>query len=137
MRNEQDRADGKAHGRQRRICKVDVRFTEAEYQQIIKLERALGKNKTELVRMRILKDIALVPIDTAELRLSLDAIALDIKRAGNNINQIARHANTMRPQGAMPSYILQRFDELFERYLKHLKELEVLLRKIARSMAQR
>src|ERR1700761_2133766 len=85
----------------KRIKKIDARFTEEEYRQIEKLEVAFGLKKSDLVRLRLLENSAAMVVNSKELILSLDEIGTELGRAGNNINQLARYANTLRKKGVL------------------------------------
>lgn len=119
-----------------RTRKIDVRFTEAEYQQILELERTLGVNKTDLVRSRVLDELPKVAGNAKVMMAQMEEITLEIRRCGNNINQIARHVNAMNLKGAIPAYIFEHFSGLFERYLDVLKRWESLMRQLIRSLGR-
>ena len=118
-------------------CKpINIRFTEAEYQQIDALEKALGINKTELVRIRVLHNADLTVVNSQELIKYLDAIGAELGRAGNNINQLARHANVMKLKGDLPPVTAEKFNHLMEAYINMQSSLETALRKIIRLMSK-
>jgi hypothetical protein len=116
----------------KRTKKIDVRFTEEEYKIITSLEKALGISKTELLRRRVLNNAAATVINAKHLIGDLDAIGAEMNRVGNNINQLAKHANTMRLKGALSPAIAEYFNGLFSDYLKIQHHLEISLRKIIR-----
>jgi hypothetical protein len=118
----------------KRSKKIDVRFTEEEYEEVIALEVELGISKTELVRMRVLQDAGKIVINSKELLKHLDSIGAEMGRVGNNINQLAKHANTMKLQGALPPSVATKFNDLLEAYIRVQQSLETALRKIIRAM---
>jgi hypothetical protein len=120
----------------RRSKKIDARFTEVEYMLIVDLEKELGVSKTELVRMRMLNNAGNTIINSRELLKHLDNIGAEMGRSGNNINQLAKHANTLRLLGAVPPSVIFKFNELLEDYIRIYKALEVSLRKIIRAMGK-
>src|SRR5438067_1532438 len=85
----------------KRSKKIDARFTEEEYKIILSLEKTLGISKTEVLRRRVLNNAETTVINAKELITSIDNIFADMGRVGNNINQLARHANTLKLQGAL------------------------------------
>lgn len=118
----------------RRSRKIDVRFTEEEFAAILKLELALGIRRTEIIRMRVLKDSGLLVVNAREMIQRLDQIGAELGKAGSNINQLARYANTLNKRGMLSSQVLERFNLLFEQYLVNQKSLDLVLRKIIREM---
>ncbi|RZK42658.1 MAG: plasmid mobilization relaxosome protein MobC [Pedobacter sp.] len=119
----------------RRIKKIDARFTEEEYTQILEMEKQLGISKTELVRLRVLNNAANIVINAAELIGHLDAIGTEMGRAGNNINQLARHANMLAKQGQLSPALIQENNRLLERWVSIQLSMEAALRKLIRKMS--
>ncbi|MEO6850724.1 MAG: plasmid mobilization relaxosome protein MobC [Mucilaginibacter sp.] len=113
---------------------INVRFTEDEYGEIAELERELGISKTELVRMRVLSNAKKTIINSKELIKFLDTAGAEMGRIGNNINQLAKHANTLQLKGALNQDIIANFNKLFEDYILVQQNFEVALRKIIRAM---
>jgi Bacterial mobilisation protein (MobC) len=118
----------------KRSKKIDARFTEDEYKQIVALEVELGISKTEVVRMCVLNDAGKIVINSKELLKQLDSIGAEMGRVGNNINQLAKHANTMKLQGALTPPVAIKFNDLLEAYIRVQQSLETALRKIIRAM---
>lgn len=116
----------------KRTKKIDVRFTEDEYNLISSLEKALGISKTELLRKRVLNNAGATVINAKELIISLDNIFTEMGRVGNNINQLAKHANTQKFQGTISPLIIEQFDTHFLKYLQSQQQLEITLRKVIR-----
>ncbi len=112
--------------------KIDVRFTEDEYNLITSMEKSLGISKTELLRRRVLNDAGATVVNAKNLILSLDNIFAEMARVGNNINQLAKHANTLKLQGAISPLIIEQFDAHFSNYLQLQQQLEISLRKVIR-----
>ena len=113
---------------------INVRFTEDEYKTVSDLEKELAISKTELIRMRILSDAKRTVINSKELIRNLDAIGAEMGRVGNNINQLAKHANTLKLQGALNPLVAEKFNRLFDDYIQVQHMLEAALRKIIRAM---
>jgi hypothetical protein len=113
---------------------INVRFTENEYKEVIDLEKALGISKTELIRMKVLSDARKTVINSKELILHLDRVGAELGRIGNNINQLAKHANILKLQGALNPLIISEFNVLFSDHIKVQQMLEISLRRIIRDM---
>ena len=120
----------------KRSRKVDVRFTEEEYQDLTDLEKELGLSKTEIVRLRVLDKGARGVVNAKELVRLLDAVGAEMGRSGNNINQLARHANTLKLQGNVPPGVAAEFNGLLEQYIAMQQSLESALRTIIRLMGK-
>ena len=71
-------------------------------------------------------------INAKYLIQSLDNIFAEMGRIGNNINQLAKHANTLNLQGALSPLIAEQFNVYFQKYLQLQGELEISLRKVIR-----
>jgi Bacterial mobilisation protein (MobC) len=113
---------------------INVRFTEDEYKDVAALEKELGITKTDLIRMRILSDAKKTVINSRELIKYMDDAGAEMGRIGNNINQLAKHANTLKLQGALNSLVIEHFNRLFEEYIHIQQQFEISLRKIIRAM---
>jgi hypothetical protein len=64
----------------------------------------------------------------------LDTAGAEMGRIGNNINQLAKHANTLKLKGALHQEIITQFNKLFEDYILVQQNFEAALRKIIRAM---
>ncbi len=113
---------------------INVRFTEDEYKDVAELEKQLGITKTDLIRIRVLSDANKIVINSKELIHHLDKVGAELGRIGNNINQLAKQANTLKLQGALNPVTISKFNALFEDYIKVQQLLEISLRKIIRAM---
>lgn len=116
----------------KRCRKIDVRFTEDEYKIILSLENSLGISKTELIRRRTLDKAGSTLVNAKEMIVILDQIFAEMGRIGNNLNQLAKHANTLKLQGALSPLVVTQFDLLLEKYLQIQQQLELSLRKVIR-----
>ena len=85
--------------------------------------------------MRVLHDAKQVVINSKDIIRHLDNIGAEMGRAGNNINQLAKHANSLKLQGAVSPSVAAKFNELLEAYIGMQQALETALRKIIRAMS--
>lgn len=113
---------------------INVRFTEREYEEVSTLEKELGISKTDLIRMRILSDAKKIVVNSRDLIKYLDSAGAEMGCIGNNINQLAKHANTLKLKGALNPGIIEHFNLLFEEYIRVQQQFEIALRKIIRAM---
>lgn len=120
----------------KRDKKITARFTEDEYKTVEALESTLGVTKTDLVRQRLLENSAAVVINAKELIIAIDQIGTELGRCGNNINQLAKHANILQKKGRLSPQVVERFNVLMKEYLQKQEMLEVSLRRIIRAIGR-
>jgi len=113
-----------------RTKKITVRFTEDEYRMIGELEETVGISKTDLVRERLLHSARLTIINAKELTAVLNAVGTELGRSGNNINQLARYANTLTKKNVLSLAVIEHFNTLFATHIENRRQLEAALRKI-------
>ena len=99
---------------------------------LLALEKELGISKTDLVRRGVLNNAPAVLVNAKEMLRLLDSIGLELARSGNNLNQLARYANILNKRNMLSPVVVERFNYLFESYLKQQKEVQVALRKVLR-----
>ena len=116
----------------KRTFKIDVRFNETEHQSVVELQKTLGISKTQLIRMRLLENNNAVVLNARQAMEGLDKVGAELGRSGNNINQLAKHANQLRKRNLVTPDILEHFNILFEEHLAIRKELETALRVMIR-----
>jgi hypothetical protein len=56
----------------------------------------------------------------------------ELGRAGNNINQLARHANILNKRGRLDELVVKEFNILFKEYARIRNDTEKSLRQIIR-----
>ena len=122
----------KAEGK--RIRKVDVRFSEAEFAKITALEKLLGLRRTDIIRKRLLETDLKLVFDARAVLSSLDQIGLELSRSGNNINQLARYANILIKQRILSPVLFDRYLKELEKHLFQMKSLQRDIRKIIRML---
>ena len=73
-------------------------------------------------------------LNTKELMKQLDSIGAELGRSGNNINQLARHANILHKQSLLNQSVITEFNSLLGQYITVQQELEKRIRQIIRLM---
>lgn len=121
----------------KRDKRIDTRFTANEMEQIEAMEKTLGVCRTDLIRQRLLSNSKAQVVHASELLLELDKIGAELGRAGNNINQLARHANSLKLRGDLPPSLMTAFNALMDDYVRRQANLETVLRKIIRAISAR
>lgn len=115
-----------------RTCRFELRLTEHECNQLKALEKASGVSRSDIVRLRVLRNSDKTLIHGGQLIQKLDTVGVELSRAGNNINQLARHANTLDKRGEIHMLQVSEVDRLLGEHIKLQRELEVLMRQIIR-----
>lgn len=119
-------------GKRTRIIKA--KLTDDEFKALLDIQKTSGMNRMELIRKRVLGAGSTVTVNVKELLGALDAVGAELGRAGNNINQLARHANVLNRQGKLSSDVTTDFNTLFTDYIRIQRELEKTLRQLLRAM---
>ncbi|MFE2861678.1 ribbon-helix-helix domain-containing protein [Sphingobacterium multivorum] len=117
---------------EQRTRRFELRLSEAERAQFLELEKALGLSRADIVRIRVLQHSKKMLVNTAEIMKLLDSIGTEIGRSGNNINQLAKHANTLQQQGMLHSSLVRDLAPLLTEYIRLQRRLEQSIRQIIR-----
>jgi len=115
-----------------RVFRFELRLTENEKAQFLALEKSLGINRSEIVRNRVLNHSSRILVDSKTILQMLDKLGSELGRSGNNINQLARHINTLKLQGKMEPGELSRFPSLIADYIKYQRQIEQEFRNLMR-----
>ena len=115
---------------------LQARLSEQEYQMLVKTAKELNLSQTELIRARVLNNNQSLLINAKEAIQTLDKISMELNRAGNNINQIARYTNSLKLQEKESHDIISEFNRLFSNYIQTQQDLGKALRKIMRQLAR-
>jgi len=110
---------------------IKARLSAKELEQLVAIEQRSGMNRTELIRRALFSGTAAAP-GLAEVRRKLDEIGTELGRAGNNINQLARHANTLRLRGQLSEPVIVEFIVTFREYARIRRDTEQALRALIR-----
>ena len=114
---------------------LQARLSEQEYQMLVKTAKELNLSQTELIRARVINNNQSLLINAKEAIQTLDKISMELNRAGNNINQIARYTNSLKLMELENTDILPEFNKIFGNYILIQQDLEKALRKIMRQLA--
>ncbi|MEJ2881044.1 plasmid mobilization protein [Pedobacter sp. GR22-6] len=113
---------------------LKAKLTAEEHKQVLALARQLGVSRSDLVKSRLLAEQRPVLINGVELLSLLDGLGAELGRSGNNINQLARHANILNKRGMLDGEVVLEFNDLFAVYLRHHLEIQKLMRSLIRLM---
>lgn len=112
---------------------IRARVSEEEYTLIRDFWISLGINESEFLRLKVLKPSSVsIRLNAVEALKRLDDIGSEIGRSGNNINQLARHADFMNKRGLLSGEVMAKFNELFSCYIFLFREMEKSTRKLLR-----
>ncbi len=117
---------------EQRTRRFELRLSEAERSQFLELEKALGLSRADIVRIRVLQHSKRMLVNTTEVMKLLDSIGTEIGRSGNNINQLAKHANILRQQGMLHVALISDLIPLLTEYVRLQRELEQSIRQLIR-----
>ena len=124
----------KPTAQEQRTRRFELRLSEAERAQFLELEKALGLSRADIVRIRVLQHSKKMLVNTTEIMKLLDGIGTQIGRSGNNINQLAKHANSLQQQGMLHSAIMRDLAPLLSEYIRLQRKLEQSVRRLIRLM---
>lgn len=128
------KANRKSLSNEQRNRRFELRLSEAERAQFFELEKALGLSRADIVRIRVLQHSKKMLVNTTEIMKLLDGIGTEIGRSGNNINQLAKHANSLQQQGMLHSAIMRDLAPLLTEYIRLQRKLEQSVRRLIRLM---
>ncbi|WP_185212279.1 plasmid mobilization relaxosome protein MobC [Sphingobacterium mizutaii] len=117
---------------EQRTRRFELRLSEVERAQFLELEKALGLSRADIVRIRVLQHSKKMLVNTTEIMKLLDSIGTEIGRSGNNINQLAKHANTLQQQGMLHDVLIRDLIPLLTEYVRLQRELEQSIRQLIR-----
>ena len=117
---------------EQRSRRFELRLSEAERTQFLDLEKSLGLSRADIVRIRVLQHSKKMLVNTTEIMKLLDGIGTEIGRSGNNINQLAKHANTLQQQGMLHSTLIRDLAPLLTEYIRLQRRLEQSIRQLIR-----
>lgn len=86
----------------KRETRTNVRFTEAEFAQIEQAQRETGLSVPDLLKKAFFKHRTMLrPLLSKE---QVEQIMVELRRQGNNLNQIAKQINSGLREGWNPSF---------------------------------
>lgn len=121
----------KAEGR--RTLFIKARVNEEEHKLLKQSWTGLGIKESDFLRKSLLKpNSASIAINVGLLLKRLDHLGAEIGRSGNNINQLARHANFLNKRGMLDGALVDQFNSLFTTYISQFRTMEKTIRELIR-----
>jgi len=111
---------------------IHIRLTLQEYNALGQLENDTGLTRTNLFRKRVLENQSFIV--TKDVITQLSTIGADIGKIGSNINQLAKHANTITKTHDLPPNVVADFNNQMKIFLEQENELHKLFRLMYRIM---
>ncbi|WP_423128475.1 plasmid mobilization protein [Gaoshiqia sp. Z1-71] len=117
-----------------KTSEIKVRCLPREKEEIIRLAKTYGLSMTAYVLRRSLGQK--ITFNHIELLKELHRLNLELARTGNNINQLARYANTMNKAGKLKPEIADKLHAILASYIQKQDEVRVAFRKLIRMMSK-
>lgn len=121
---------------ERRERRIFIRLSHEELGRLLFLEKETGNNRSSLFRAMVLNNSNKIFLNTRELLKTLNVISGEIGRIGNNINQLARHTNTLNKNSNVPVVVVNNFNDLMTEYLLSEQDLYKAFRDIYRLISK-
>lgn len=119
----------------KRTKQIKARVTENEHSLAKNQWKSLSMKESDYVRLMVLTPDSLkVRVNAHEVLRLLDHLGAELGRSGNNINQLARHANFLNKRGMLNAETVVRFNDLFSEYISLFRELEKQTRLLLRRL---
>lgn len=118
--------------RKHAIIKVYCQLSEKE--TILSEAKSSGLSVSDYAKRRLFGQKVIM--NYHELFKELHEIGTEFSRAGNNINQLAKHANALNKMGKLDNSVIDMLTLLLEDYVKKKEEVRVVLRKVIRELVK-
>lgn len=106
---------------------VSVRLNPEIYARLKEESRSLRVSLSHLIRIKLSNDESRI-IDTKGILNTIDKVVSEQARVNNNINQLAKHANTYRDK--IPNRIFEEHRMLMSKHLEYRDFMNKVLKQI-------
>jgi hypothetical protein len=110
---------------------VSVRLKPDDYTRLKEESKSLGVSLSQLIRMKLSSEGSKI-IDTKGILNAIDKVVAEQARVNNNINQLAKHANTYRDK-ISPEIFLSHTIQM-EKHLEYRDCMNKFLKQIYRAI---
>lgn len=114
------------------LIKIYCQISEKE--RVTKEAKSAGLTVSDYTKRRLFGET--IVLNYREIFSELHLIGTEISRAGNNINQLAKHANSLNKIGKLDSSMAEKLSLMLEDYVQKKESLRVALRKIIRELGK-
>lgn len=119
---------------EKQATQINIRCSIEQYEKIKKTAKDSGLSVTDYLLKRALNNKIVYNYNA--LIDELNAVGTEFSRAGNNINQLAKHANSLSKIGKLDKSLIDRLDLVLLDYTKKYDDIRVLLRGIRRELTK-
>ncbi|MGV8135975.1 MAG: plasmid mobilization relaxosome protein MobC [Mangrovibacterium sp.] len=111
-----------------------VKCRQSEHSMIKSTAKGYGLTVTEYVLRKSFGEK--LTFNHVELLKELHQLNLELARAGNNINQLAKYANTLNKVGKLRPEIADKLHAVLSSYLQKQDEVRITFRKLIRETSK-
>jgi len=116
-----------------RIKRFQLRFTDEEFKRLEDMEKLCAPlSKAEIIRNRLFGEDNLWMKTNLNFQQELNRVGAELGRSGNNINQLAKHANALYKVGEIPESLMYKFFKAHQEHTETIKQVSMLLRSVIR-----
>lgn len=120
---------------EKRLKTASMRLTEDERKALEQRATAAGyKDLSEYMRVRLLSEDSAPTHNPKQLFRALDKTGGELKRIGNNINQLARYAHYLEKNNMVEGKVLDEYNRHFQEFLQvenaYVKAIRAYLRTV-------
>ena|SRR5690606_28760049 len=120
--------------KEKKLAYIRFRCHEDEKKQIVSLSKSYGLSMTDYILKKALDKK--VVFNHIELIKEIHEIGTELSRAGNNINQLSKHANTLNKSGRLNESIIHRLNIILDEYNENQDKIRVAFRRIIRELTK-
>ena len=124
----------KSRSEENKTAEIKVRCLLREKEEIIRRAKTYGLTITDFVLRKCL-DRKIV-FNHIEVVQEIHQLNLELARAGSNINQLAKYANTVQKVKRLKPEIADKFNAIMTDYLQKQDEIRKVFRKLTREMSR-
>jgi hypothetical protein len=110
-----------------------IRLTAAEHDEVKRQSAGMGVSVSKYIRTRIFKSGEAPVINAVEYLSAYREGVRELKKIGNNINQLARYANHIQNSGLVQAAVMDEMNKLLQDFVRCQRETADLDRKILKA----
>lgn len=115
-----------------RVKRLWIRITESEDKEIKRCAEKMGVSVSKYLRTRIFKSEASL-INAVDFLKEYKERVYELKKIGNNINQLARYANHAEKAGQFDPVVIEELNKYLQDFIRCQRETADLNRKILKA----
>ena len=118
---------------EKREKRLWLRLTHVEHETIKQSAKQMGVSVSKYIRTRIFRDNEASVINAIEYLGAYKEGVKELKKIGNNINQLARYANYIQNSGQIQPGVIDELNKLLRDFVNCQRETADLDRKVLKS----